>query len=249
MRFCEVLDRLRVIKKLEEKFQSKVITFYRNRLHITNGNEGIINERTFDDFQLALEEIGETTPLTVLINSVGGYTFTGYRIATCLYERVGEVRIIVPEQALSAATLIAISGKHLIMHPNAILSPVDPQFLHGDNFVSALDLMESDDSVIKTSGRRMIEQSKQYVRSLCEGKFDTEQKIQKIIQRLLLEDRVHPSHISPIRPGEIRTLGFPLKIEMDLDIRALHNLYKRHNFCEHDPSIIIEYLRDPVSTT
>ena len=243
MRYNECLDRLEIIQTLEKKLQSKVITFYRNR---RTANQGIITEDAYDDFQLALSEIGETAPLTIIIDSIGGAIFSGWKIASCLNDRVGSVCIIVPEQALSVATLIAISGNRLIMLPNALLSPVDPQYFHQEHLVSALDLMDSPDVVIQRKARRAIDQSKEYIRLLCEGKFKLDEKIEKVVKRLLLEDKVHASHSSPIKAGEIRTLGFRVKIETPMHVRALHSLYKRHHFCEHDPSIIIEYSRNPI---
>jgi ATP-dependent protease ClpP protease subunit len=241
MRYNECLDRLEVIQTLEKNLQSKVITFYRNR----NNAEGIINEDAVDDFQLALDAVGEIDPLVVIVDSIGGETYSGYKIASLLNDRVGSVCVVVPEQALSAATLITIAAKHIIMHPKATLSPVDPQYFYSGSLVSALDLMDSPDPVIKRKARRAIEQSKEYIQLLCANKIK-EDKIADIIKRLLLEDKVHASHSSPIKAGEIRTLGFNLKIETPLDIRAIHNLYKRHHFCEHDHSITIEYLRTPI---
>ena len=234
---------MEIIYKMERELQSKVITFYRNR---RTTNEGIITEDAYDDFQLALGEIGETDPLTIIIHSIGGAIFSGWKIASCLNDRVGFVRIIVPEQALSAATLIAISGNRLVMQPNALLSPVDPQYFHQEHLVSALDLMDSPDVVIQRKARRAMEQSKEYIRLLCAGKFKSDEKTEKVVKRLLLEDKVHASHASTIKAGEIRTLGFRVKIETPMHVRALHSLYKRHHFCEHDSSIIIEYSRSPI---
>lgn len=242
MKYDECLDRLEIIQTLEMKFQAKVVTFYRNR----RNQEGIIAEEGYDDFQFALNKIGDVSPLVVIIDSIGGETFSGWKIASCLNDRVGQAIIIVPEQALSAATLIAMSGSHVIMHPNALLSPVDPQYFYQGNLVSALDLMNSPDPVIQRKAIRAIEQSKEYVRLLCKGKIGKVEKIEKIVKRLLLEDRVHASHSSPIKAGEIRTLGFRVKTEAYIDVRALHNLYRRHYFCEHDPKIIIEYSRNPI---
>lgn len=242
MRYDETLDRLEIIQNLERMLQSKVMIFYRNR----RNQEGIITEDTYDDFQLALDRIGETDPLTVIIDSIGGETFSGWKIASCLNDRIGSVHITVPEQALSAATLIAIAGDRLFMHPNALLSPVDPQYVHEGHLVSALDLMDHTSTVIQRKARRAIEQAGEYIRLLCKRRLDSEEKIERVVSRLLLEDKVHASHSSPIKAGEIRTLGFRVKIETQMDVRALHSLYRRHHFCEHDPTIIIEYLRTPI---
>jgi ATP-dependent protease ClpP protease subunit len=245
MRYDECLDRLQIIQILEMKFQSKVITFYRNR----NNEDGIITEDAYDDFQSTLDRIGDTDPLFVIIDSVGGNTLSGWKIASCINERIGSVCTVVPEEALSAATLIALAGNRIIMHPKALLSPVDPQLFHQGHWVSALDLLESTDPVIRRKGRRAIDQSSENIRSLCKGKIKDNEKIEKVVERLLLQDRVHASHSSFIKAGEARTLGFRAKIETYLDVRALHSLYRRHHFCEHDPSVIIEYSRSSIPSS
>ena len=69
----------------------------------------------------------------------------------------------------------------------------------------------------------------------------TSREIDQVCDRFLLLDRQHASHASSVFQDEARELNLPVVGSMDLDIRALHQLYKSSTFCEHDTSTIIEY--------
>src|SRR5689334_22731403 len=152
MIYDETLDRLEIIRKIEKNSRSKIITLYDN----VKNNSGMINEKSVENFQLAMNRIGNLDPVTIIINSKGGETYSGFRIAEILKNRQGPVNVIIPQEALSAATLIAISAKKIIMTDNAYVSPVEPQYFYNDLLVSALDLMNSDDRVIKSKARRAL---------------------------------------------------------------------------------------------
>ncbi len=246
MIYRELLDRLATINKIEVALQSKVITFYRNK---TANDGGMIMEDTATDFQFALDDVGETEPLTLIINSTGGEIFSGWKIASSLYERMGKVCVIVPEEAWSAATMIALAGQELIMHPKATLGPVDPQYVYRDHLVSALDLLDSPDPVIRRKAKRAMDQSSEYVKTLCQKRMMKPRKIAKVVKRLLLQDRVHASHSSPIKVYEVQKIGLRAKTKIQIDVMALHTLYKKHQFNDHDPNIIIEYSRDPIPSS
>ena len=47
-----------------------------------------------------------------------------------------------PEEALSAATLVALAAKKLVMFSDACLSPIEPQVFYKNRYVSALDLLK-----------------------------------------------------------------------------------------------------------
>lgn len=121
---------------------------------------------------------------------------------------------------------------------------VEDDFPH--SIISALDLMDSTDKILKGQAKRSIAQTSEYIKNICQKKLNSKEKTEKVVKRLLLEDRVHASHYSTIKAGEVRILGFKVKTETQIDIRALHTLYRQHHFCEHDPSTIIEYLPGPI---
>ena len=113
MRYNELLDRLEIIQRIEKDQQSKIITFYKNTKN--RPFNGMIDDDSFDNIQHALNGIGEFVPITVILHSDGGQTLSGFKIADLFKKRQGPVHVIIPEEALSAATLIALSAQKIIM--------------------------------------------------------------------------------------------------------------------------------------
>jgi hypothetical protein len=66
--------------------------------------------------------------LDVLVHSSGGAADVTERIVGILRARFEEVHFLIPHSAYSAATMLALSGNSILMHPNAVLGPIDPQF-------------------------------------------------------------------------------------------------------------------------
>lgn len=63
----------------------------------------------------------------VLIHSPWGKPDATERIVGVLRNRFDKVNFLVPHSAYSAATMLALSWDNIILHPSAILWPIDPQ--------------------------------------------------------------------------------------------------------------------------
>ena len=63
----------------------------------------------------------------VLLHSPGGQADATERIVGILRNKFDEVNFLIPHSAYSAATMLALSGNHIILHPSAVLGPIDPQ--------------------------------------------------------------------------------------------------------------------------
>ncbi len=62
-----------------------------------------------------------------MLISNGGDPISALRIITLLRERFDRIAILLPYVAYSAATILALGGDEIIMHPYSNLGPVDPQ--------------------------------------------------------------------------------------------------------------------------
>lgn len=58
--------------------------------------------------------------------------------------------VAVPDQAKSAATLLALGADQILMGPTSDLGPVDPQFLLGSTLVSAKSILAAVDQALVT---------------------------------------------------------------------------------------------------
>ncbi len=112
-----------LIKQLETNLGGKVVTYYVNR-----------GFRMVDDdvkyFYAHLRKIGHVDKLYFVISSSGGDGKAAFRIATLLKEYCGELVIVVPEIAASAATMLSLAADELMMTPLAFLTAVDTSIVH-----------------------------------------------------------------------------------------------------------------------
>lgn len=83
-----------------------------------------------------LHNIKRGTPIDLLLNSPGGNIDAAEKIITLIRKRAGNaaVRVIVPDYAKSAATLIALGANSIVMSDSSELGIIDPQVaLHDSN--------------------------------------------------------------------------------------------------------------------
>jgi hypothetical protein len=67
------------------------------------------------------------TSIDVLVHSPGGRPDATERIVAVLRQRFSEVHFLIPHSAYSAATMLALSGNSVTLHPSATMGPIDPQ--------------------------------------------------------------------------------------------------------------------------
>lgn len=81
--------------------------------------------------------------LHLLLDSPGGDGETAVRLVRSAQSRCRELTVIVPNQAKSAGTILAIGAHKILMGPTSDLGPVDPQFQQLDRpgLYSAKDLI------------------------------------------------------------------------------------------------------------
>ena len=65
--------------------------------------------------------------IDVLVHSPGGRPDATERIVAVLRQRFSEVHFLIPHSAYSAATMLALSGNSITLHPSATMGPIDPQ--------------------------------------------------------------------------------------------------------------------------
>ncbi len=88
--------------------------------------------------------------LHVLLHSPGGQGEVAIRILRAAQSRCNHLTVIVPDQAKSAATLLALGAHHIMMGPASDLGPVDPQFYIGGEWVAAKDIIAAvDDAAVR----------------------------------------------------------------------------------------------------
>lgn len=78
-------------------------------------------------FEELVHTLGAENELHILLSSPGGDGETAVRILRSAHSRCKRLVVLVPDQAKSAATLIALGADEIVMGPASDLGPIDPQ--------------------------------------------------------------------------------------------------------------------------
>jgi hypothetical protein len=79
----------------------------------------------FTDLVQSVKDHSES--VDILLHSPGGQPDATERIVHILRNKFKEVHFLIPHSAYSAATMLALSGDSIGLHPSATLGPIDPQ--------------------------------------------------------------------------------------------------------------------------
>lgn len=96
-----------------------------------------------------LDAIGDTNCIDLLLHSPGGFGEVAEKLVAMCRSRCEEFRVIVPNYAKSAATMVALGADVIVMGAPSELGPIDPQYevtiagttssISGQSFVQAFD--------------------------------------------------------------------------------------------------------------
>lgn len=84
---------------------------------------------TFVDVHGFMEVVSGTSgeKLDLIIHSPGGYAEAAEAIMNYLRTRYAHIRVIIPQAAMSAATMMALGADEIVMGNHSQLGPIDPQ--------------------------------------------------------------------------------------------------------------------------
>ena len=140
----EYLDarRQEFLTKISEKTGRNVITYYSAWLT----KPGLANLDIVDGdknaFMQAIYQMDKTKGLDLILHTPGGDIAAAESIVDYLHLVFGDnIRAIIPQMAMSAGTMIALSCPTIIMGKESSLGPVDPQY-HGLSCQEAVDEFE-----------------------------------------------------------------------------------------------------------
>lgn len=133
------------IRILENEFDADVAFFY-GEIHPSL-------EKPFRDFIELLK--GDTefnrSRLVVILNTPGGSAETAEKMANIMRHNYDEVYFLVPDSAMSAGTILCMSGDKIYMDYTSSLGPIDPQVFNGKNWVPALGYLDKVETLIGKS--------------------------------------------------------------------------------------------------
>lgn len=125
-------------EELEGLLKSDVICYF-----------GTIDPQYFRAFRNFIEEVRTASKrtektLSVILRTPGGQAETAERFVTVIRQHYEVVNFVVPDVAMSAGTILCMSGDAIHMDYSGSLGPIDPQVLASDRsgYVAALGYLD-----------------------------------------------------------------------------------------------------------
>jgi ClpP class serine protease len=122
--------RVQAIKDFERQRQSRVILLIHRQESISLLGIPLSRYITIEDSEQILRAIRLTppdVPIDLILHTPGGLVLATEQIARALIRHPAKVTVFVPHYAMSGGTMLALAADEIVMDPNAVLGPVDPQ--------------------------------------------------------------------------------------------------------------------------
>jgi hypothetical protein len=128
---------------LEKHFMADVAFYY-----------GPIDLSILKNFRDFLEKTSSSTQcdrksLVLFLNSPGGSAEAAEKMVEIMRHHYEEVTFVVPDAALSAGTILCMSGDKIFMDYSSSLGPIDPQVWNGKDWVPALGYLDKVEQLLK----------------------------------------------------------------------------------------------------
>jgi hypothetical protein len=134
---------------LEEHFGADV-AFYYGEIHP-------FMAKPFRDFIEPLKsEEGAKDRLVMFLNTPGGSAEAVEKIVEIVRFHYQEVYFVVPDFAMSAGTILCMSGDKIFMDYSSSLGPIDPQVFNGKDWVPALGYLDKVEQLLEKARTNLL---------------------------------------------------------------------------------------------
>jgi ClpP class serine protease len=181
-------------------------------------------------------------PIDLVLHTPGGLVLASDQIAYALQRHPGKVTVFVPHYAMSGGTLVALAADEIVMDPDAVLGPVDPQlgsitrgYWPAASVLNALKVAnpnrDDETLILGDMAAKAIVQVHDTVRDLLLARHGEEEA--ERVATMLSEGRW--THDYPIRLDEARTIGLPVRADVPRQIYELMALFPQR--AQRRPSV------------
>jgi len=205
---------------------------------------GAINIEDSEAVLRAIRLTPDEQPIDLILHTPGGLMLAAEQIAKALVEHKGKVTVFIPHYAMSGGTLIALAADEIVMDPNALLGPVDPQI--GD--VPAASILQ----VMKLKKPQNISDETVMLADIAvKARFQVAGFVTDILRKRLPHKEAQKlavilsegrwTHDFPFTVQFARQLGLPVTTQMPRIVYALMDLYPQAN--TRRPSVVYVPIR------
>lgn len=254
-----VHDRIRrkYLGDLHELTKRNVILYYSGWLQKSGLPNIEVNDEDKTGFMSVMHDLDPKKGLDLFLHTPGGNTAATESLVTYLKSVFGNnIRVIVPELAMSAGTMIACASKEIVMGKHSSLGPIDPQFngipAHGvlEEFDKAAEEIKKDPAKITVwqpiiakyhptfigECEKAISWSEEMVTTwLKEGMFKGDKNANKKIKKIVKElgdHSLNKSHSRHLSAEKCKEIGLNV-IELEKDEKLRNAVLAVHHATIH----------------
>jgi len=243
--------RVQAIQTVERLRGSRVITLIHRQESMALLGFPIARYIDIDDSEQILRAIHLTPPelpIDIVLHTPGGLVLAAEQISHALIRHRGKVTVFIPHYAMSGGTLLALAADEIVMDPNAVLGPVDPQLgeYPAASILAVLDgkPMDAIDDrtlILADVARKALRQVRATVVEVLTANGMGPLKAGEIAG-VLCSGRW--THDYPVSFEEAEALGLPVAAGLPLEVYRLMDLYPQAG--QRRPSV--EYIPLPYPT-
>src|SRR6266850_2074888 len=220
-----------LLRQLEKQRKSRVIALIHRQETMSFLGFPVVRYINIEDSEEILRAIkltDKTVPINLILHTPGGLVLAARQIAHALGRHEAKVTVFVPHYAMSGGTLISLAADEIVMDPNAVLGPVDPQLNEYPaasilRAVSQKDKNEIDDRtlILADISEKAIVQLKDAVRKILKQKMDGA-KADVLAETLATGTWTHDY---PLTYDELSEMGLPVSTDMPPDVYEFMELF------------------------
>lgn len=247
--------RLKYLSALHGKTHRNVIAYYSGWLKAGRNQNIDINDGDITGFMNAIKGLDCTKGLDLILHTPGGNPTATEGIVKYLHKKFGDdIRVIVPQMAMSAGTMLACASKSIVMGSHSFLGPIDPQYggVPAYNIISEfqeakVDLQNNPKSkeywklrlekypvaflysvidAIQLSGSLTSEWLSKYMFSYL-SKEDAEERINRILSKINANNKSHAKHFTFDECKDLGLNVIPLEEDQELQelVLSVHHAF------------------------
>ena len=239
-------QRRQCLEALQRRRSTRVVTLIHRQETMSLLGIPIARYIDIEDSEAILTAIRLTpkdTPIDLVLHTPGGLVLASEQIAEALKKHPARVSVLVPHYAMSGGTLISLAADEVLMDPNAVLGPVDPQVgeFPAASIVRAAEQPNPnrDDRtlILADIAHKALRQVRETVRALIGDRMPAEQA--ETVADALTQG--YWTHDYPISAEQARSLGLKVTTEIPQEVYDLMSLYPQP--MQRRPSV--EYIPVP----
>jgi ClpP class serine protease len=223
--------RAAALDDFQQQRHSRVIAMIHREETVSLFGVPVSSSIDIEDSEAILRAIRSTPPdqpIDLILHTPGGLVLAAEQIAHALIEHKGKVTVFVPHYAMSGGTLLALTADEVVMDPNAVLGPVDPQIgdMPAASIVRLLELKPRDrisDEMLVLADIA-IKARMQVATFVAEVLMKHQPKDRALVLAAALSEG-RWTHDFPITVEGARALGLPVSTNMPPQVYELMDLY------------------------